>query len=130
MKTLSVMQPWAWLMANDYKDIENRGWKTSYRGYILIHAGQRFDREGYDWVKAQFPEIPLPAPEALERGGIVGKVALVDCLGTDVMVLSPWYQGAKYAWKVLGGQPLPFQPCKGKLSLFETEYKLGVVDAN
>ena len=29
---LSIRQPWAWLIVNGYKDIENRDWKTHYRG--------------------------------------------------------------------------------------------------
>jgi hypothetical protein len=28
MKALSLMQPWAWLMVNGHKDIENRNWAT------------------------------------------------------------------------------------------------------
>jgi hypothetical protein len=29
---LSVRQPWAWLIVNGYKDVENRSWTTHYRG--------------------------------------------------------------------------------------------------
>src|SRR5436189_5084024 len=39
MKALSVRQPWAWLIVNGYKDIENRDWATKRRGRIWIHAG-------------------------------------------------------------------------------------------
>jgi hypothetical protein len=28
MKVLVVRQPWAWLIVNGFKDIENRSWKT------------------------------------------------------------------------------------------------------
>jgi len=38
MKALSVRQPWAWLIVNAYKDIENRDWATKLRGRIWIHA--------------------------------------------------------------------------------------------
>ena len=38
MKTLSVRQPWANLIVRGIKDIENRSWKTNFRGRILIHA--------------------------------------------------------------------------------------------
>ena len=37
-KALSIQQPWAWLIVNDHKDIENRDWRTHYRGPVLIHA--------------------------------------------------------------------------------------------
>lgn len=29
---LSIRQPWAWLIVNGYKDIENRTWPTHFRG--------------------------------------------------------------------------------------------------
>jgi len=40
MRALSVKQPWAWLIVNGYKKIENRNWPTSFRGRIYIHAGR------------------------------------------------------------------------------------------
>jgi len=32
MKALSILQPWAWLVVNGHKDIENRTWGTGFRG--------------------------------------------------------------------------------------------------
>ena len=40
MKCISIKQPWAALIAAGIKTIENRTWKTNYRGQILIHAGK------------------------------------------------------------------------------------------
>src|SRR5215472_1457845 len=48
MKALSVRQPWAWLIVNGYKPVENRNWLTKFRGRLLIHAGQRFDPKGVE----------------------------------------------------------------------------------
>lgn len=39
MKAISIKQPWASLIAHGIKDIENRSWRTNYRGRVLIHAG-------------------------------------------------------------------------------------------
>jgi len=39
MKTLSVRQPYASLVCYGIKTVENRTWKTDYRGRVLIHAG-------------------------------------------------------------------------------------------
>ena len=50
MKTLSVRQPWAWLIVYGGKDIENRSWRTPYRGPLLIHAGKRIDQDACDCV--------------------------------------------------------------------------------
>ena len=38
MRTLSIRNPWADLVAFGVKDVENRSWKTDYRGEFLIHA--------------------------------------------------------------------------------------------
>ena len=35
MKVIVVRQPWAWLIVNGFKDIENRSWMTRYRGSEL-----------------------------------------------------------------------------------------------
>lgn len=43
MKALSLWQPWATLIAIGAKMIETRGWHTSYRGSLLIHAAKRPD---------------------------------------------------------------------------------------
>jgi len=38
MRALSLRQPWAWLVVNGYKEIENRSRRTNHRGALLIHA--------------------------------------------------------------------------------------------
>jgi hypothetical protein len=38
VKTLSVQQPYATLICAGVKTVENRSWKTDYRGRLLIHA--------------------------------------------------------------------------------------------
>ncbi|HTV55212.1 MAG TPA: ASCH domain-containing protein, partial [Terriglobia bacterium] len=60
MKALSIRQPWAWLIVNGFKPIENRSWNTNFRGRILIHASLKVDREGEKWVRKTFPAIKLP----------------------------------------------------------------------
>ena len=41
MKTLSLWQPWASLIAADAKRIETRGRRTKHRGALAIHAARR-----------------------------------------------------------------------------------------
>ena len=36
MKALSIQQPWAWLIVNGFKRVENRRWKTGYKGPLAI----------------------------------------------------------------------------------------------
>ncbi len=40
MKALSLRQPWASLVAHNWKHWETRSWNTSYRGILLIHAAK------------------------------------------------------------------------------------------
>lgn len=37
-KCLSVRNPWGYLICAGLKDVENRTWKTDYRGELYIHA--------------------------------------------------------------------------------------------
>jgi hypothetical protein len=97
MKALSIRQPWAWLIVNGYKDIENRTWTTRMRGEILVHASAGMTRAEYEDVEdtltlSQFSgqKIILPAREALERGGIVGRTTITGCVNQSD---SPWFFG-------------------------------------
>ena len=40
MKALTISQPYASLIANGEKWVENRTWETKYRGPLAIHAGK------------------------------------------------------------------------------------------
>lgn len=40
MKALTICQPYATLIAQGVKRVENRRWATSYRGPLAIHAGK------------------------------------------------------------------------------------------
>nr|BDD47008.1 hypothetical protein 3 [Balneolaceae bacterium] len=118
MKGLSIRQPWAWLIVNGYKDIENRNWKyaPSYRGQILIHASKTFDFDGAKWVEDEFPEIPLPiTAEPFQKGGFVGLCRLNDVVEQDD---SEWFFGP-LGFKLRMQKPIEFIPFKGQLGLFD-----------
>jgi len=101
MKTLSIRQPYATLIAEGIKNIENRSFKTKFRGEFLIHAsGLWHDRlkTGELYTNDQFKAIGAynlkNRPEtniyryldknvftqSLPVGAIIGKVKLVDCV--------------------------------------------------
>ena len=48
MKVIVIRQPWAWLIVNGIKDIENRSWRTRYRGPLLIQASARKPAAGME----------------------------------------------------------------------------------
>lgn len=114
---LSIQQPWAWLIVHGYKDVENRTWSTSLRGPFLVHAGLKFDREGYELVRAHFPDIPMPHPSSMERGGVVGRANLIDCVRTAT---SRWFSGP-YGFVLADAEPLTLRPCRGRLGFFRPE---------
>lgn len=117
MLTLSVRQPWTWLLSHGFKPIENRDWATNVRGEVLLHAGKRFDIDGYDWVRAKWPTIPMPEPNAFDMGGIVGAGTIVDCVSESS---SPWFFGA-FGFVFTDQHPTLFLPCRGQLQFFDVD---------
>ena len=111
VKVLSVRTPWAWLIVNGFKDVENRSWTTSYRGSLLIHAGYHLESRGYEVAE----KFGIRIPGDLPRGGLIGLVDLVDITRSSD---SPWYQPDHYAWLIVNPQPMPFVPCRGLPGLF------------
>src|ERR1700712_1986361 len=106
MKCLSLRQPWAWLVVNGFKDIENRSWKTKHRGPLLIHASQRPIpnlAEVREEVRRRFR---IEIPEELQFGGIVGQVNVVDCVTESA---SPWFLG-QVGLVCEDARALPFVP--------------------
>ena len=107
MKALTLVQPWATLIALGIKRYETRSWGTSYRGPLAIHAGVQMDRgatlfakdivteplvqKGFmteperrlaslEWVDKG--RIPKSLADRFPRGVVLGVVDLVDCIRT------------------------------------------------
>lgn len=126
MKTLSIRQPWAWLICNGWKDIENRNWATKYRGRFLVHASKGCTQSEYEDAKSLVTNIeretgqviPLPALQDLDRGGIVGVVELTDCVAESD---SPWFFG-DYGFTLANAAPLAFLPLTGRLGFFNADH--------
>ena len=119
MMCLSIRQPWAWLIVQGYKPIENRTWETQYKGPILIHAGKGMTQAEYQDARdflndMRLPTLKLPAFGELERGGIVGTARLVGCVYHHD---SPWFVGP-VGWVLENARPVPLVPCVGQLGLF------------
>ena len=124
MKALSINQPWAWLIVNGYKPVENRNWDTSYRGEFLIHAGKRIDHEAYDFLEDT--HIQVPPPNELQTGGIVGKARLVNTVHISNKHLlteldKPWFFG-EYGFILDSPEPCELRVCKGQLGFFTPDY--------
>src|SRR5260221_9112249 len=126
MLCLSVSQPWAWLIVNAGKDIENRGWMTHYRGMIAIHAPLKVDEAFFfrdDLYPLNWDRLPLPSGIMREvpksrsdyrTGGIVGVATLGDIVTADHSPRSPWFFGP-FGWALKKAPPGSFCPRPGRL---------------
>lgn len=128
MKALSINQPWAWAIVNNWKGVENRDWDTRYRGEFLIHAGKKFDDDGYEFIKRMLPDFVIPTKGEFKEmmGGIVGKATLINTVHIkDEHLLTekdkPWFFG-KYGFILDNTEPCDLKPCKGALGFFDPDY--------
>lgn len=92
MKALTIKQPYASLIVDGIKDIENRTWKTNYRGRILIHAGKdnliKNLKYGDDITCLNNKQLEYITNnkhndiinKELITGAIIGSVEIIDCV--------------------------------------------------
>jgi hypothetical protein len=112
MKCLSVQQPWAWAIVHGPKRIENRTWKTNYRGPLLIHASKGRRRLG-DYGSGE----PLEAD--LVFGAIIGQVQLLDCVPIADVQDQRFAEGP-WCWVLGNARALPAPvPYTGCIYLFD-----------
>lgn len=71
MKALTILQPYAHLITVvQEKTVENRSWRTDYRGPLLIHAGKSRTYLN-DRDETVYPGMTF--------GAIIGRADLYDC---------------------------------------------------
>lgn len=153
MKALSIKQPWASLIAHGIKDVENRTWKTNFRGRIYIHS----TKDVIYWKNAlslnQIDQVRIENYELLAgivrrnlkvipTSAIIGEVDIVDCvinydsIWAEKMKTQPCEhvegldiisKGQKYIYNWILANPVlyeePILNVKGKLSFWNFEQK-------
>jgi hypothetical protein len=88
LRAIAIKQPWAWLIVNGYKDIENRSWQTRYRGTLLINAGTSHSDVTESTRRRILRRYGLKLPDEFDFGGVIGMADVIDCRSrTD----SPWH---------------------------------------
>ncbi len=82
MKALTIDALWAWAIIHGPKRIENRTWRTNYRGPLAIHAGRTCSRDDEAFKFLTQQGLKPPTGDDLERmrGHVLGIVELVDCV--------------------------------------------------
>lgn len=85
MKAITIKQPWASLIVHGTKAIENRTWRTNFRGRILIHSAQSIDISRSPLLsREQFKAVG--GKEEYQKhyfgncGCIIGSVEIVGCV--------------------------------------------------
>ena len=94
LPVLSVRQPWAWLIVNGFKGVENRPRRTHYRGPLLIQAGANLSAYTEERIEEIARDHGVRVPDEVDIGGIVGVVDVVDCVAKHP---SPWYERGSFA---------------------------------
>jgi hypothetical protein len=110
-KVLTIRQPWAWAILEGLKRIENRSWRTRYRGTLWIHAAT--SRATLKRYADRFPTIP----SQLDFGAIIGRVQLIDCVPLDEAAGQPFAEGP-WCWILASPEPITPRPCSGRLGLW------------
>lgn len=130
MKALTISQPFASMIADGVKWIENRTWPTVYRGDLAIHAGkgkQYLDRH-------ELAKLP--------NGCVIAIANLVACVHIDdiesIRKLKPlekvpgttmtWLQLGRHehaegpwCWVLENVRQIDHVPCKGAQGLWDWE---------
>jgi hypothetical protein len=141
MKVISIIQPWATLIALGEKKFETRSWATKHRGELAIHASKKIDKDAcrnmwFESVleKHGFNEKNLPT------GVILATSILAECYKVtnnyeDSALLEAYfcadvtisgnefefgdYSEGRYAWELVDVKVLQKPiPAKGQLGLW------------
>lgn len=124
MKALTVMQPYAHLIAHGDKRVENREWSTRYRGLLYIHAGKSLE-----WLCLEKGEKP---PAGMVFGAIVAVATIVDCLHIDGIdrgehdLKYPWlrtheHTEGTWCWVLDNVTPIGPWPWRGAQGLWDID---------
>lgn len=134
VRTISLWQPWASLMAIGAKRNETRSWFTAYRGPLAIHAAMRWTRQQADALA--YPPFSLYTGDLLpiKLGVIVAVVDLVDCILSDEWDVQNTplqelqfgdYGPGRWIWKTENlWRPVRPIPVRGRQGFFNVEMEL------
>ncbi|QWU14903.1 ASCH domain-containing protein [Paenibacillus sophorae] len=145
MRCITILQPWATLIALGEKKFETRSWKTKNRGQLAIHAGKKIDKEicQREPFKSVLAKHGYTA-DNLPTGSVVAVCRLKECYrvtrpyGENGLIslegthqLRTWgdylsneqlfgdYSDGRFAWELADVQRLPEPiPAKGRQGLW------------
>ncbi len=117
-RALTLWQPWAWLVANGHKDIENRpqGFSfKSFRGEFWIHAGLQVDQASAAKARTLAADLGITIPTLTgddHFGCIIGRATI-----TAIIPPGPsghiWHFKEQWGFKVSDARPVKPVRCRG-----------------
>ena len=137
MKALSGYVEWFWLMAKNWKDVENRNWSLTryFKGdelpvRVYLHASKKpASKEDIAFIRSKLAPAQRQEFDMVGwgryRGTIIGEITITGEVTMDDWGMpathSPWFFGT-YGFVVKDGElydrPIP---CRGQLGFFPVE---------
>jgi len=129
MKALTILQPWATLVAIGAKKIETRSWATGYRGPLAIHAGRSLkfitlaDQEPFKKHLWAGDRCDMPIGAIVATCDLIGVYKIVFFSDLDVSLperLFGDFTIGRYVWMMENMKKLESPiPAKGAMGLWE-----------
>lgn len=131
---LTVRQPWAYAIAAGVKDVENRTWSTSHRGWLAIHASSTLADAAEHAHCARLlaaAGLSAPATAQLATSAVVAVVFVEDVLPPNEPLASPWAQPRCFHWRLRDARPLTTPvPCAGHPQVWQlSDDLIAAIDA-
>ena len=108
MKALSLLQPWASLIAVGAKTIETRSWATKYRGLLAIHASKKITNEQLklcaNSVFKGALELDCNLPSNYLRSKLLTGKVLATCKLIDCIQIPARIRGTNAPRNLMGDQ--------------------------
>jgi hypothetical protein len=140
IKAVTLIQPWATLIALGEKQFETRSWSAQYKGLLGIHAGMKIDFEALKnlRIKSSLMKYGIDSPDKLPTGCIVAISQIFDCVKmvesrearygvkvpgyrlSDQEYAFGYYEPGRWAWILADiRRPATPIPVKGKQRLWD-----------
>ncbi len=113
MWCLSLREPWATTIFSLGKNVENRSWRTNFRGSLGIHVSTgKVERADLAFLNLRPRDLSLPL------GYVVGTVELYDIVSAS---RSRWAQEGQWHWLIRN--PVRIEPVRvrGRVGLFRAD---------
>lgn len=119
VQALSTRPPWSEWLVDGIKPIENRSWRTHWRGVLAIHASTTIDHWGFAYGAARGHRLDT---DNVAIGEFIGAVDLVNVhwAGSDDcdQQCTVWGEPDQWHWVCTNTRRITSIEARGQLRLF------------